>query len=100
MPYIPWPCAALDVARRFRPEIVLLDLGLPDFNGCEIARQLKYEEDLRNTRFIAISALPEQQYKQAALEAGCEEFYSKPILPAKLEEILAKPLQGETSASS
>src|SRR5881394_1314919 len=50
--------AALAVAREFRPHIVLLDLGLPDFNGCEIARQLRFEEPLRHTRFIAISALP------------------------------------------
>ena len=80
--------AALAIAREFRPDIVLLDLGLPDFNGCEIARQLRYEEALRNTRFIAISALPAQQYRELALKAGCDEFYPKPIDPQVLERLL------------
>ena len=82
--------AALDIARKFRPEIVLLDLGLPDFSGSEIARQLKYEPGFEHTRFIAVSALPEQQHRQPALDAGCEEFFKKPIDPAKLEELLSR----------
>jgi two-component system CheB/CheR fusion protein len=80
--------AALAVAREFRPHFVLLDLGLPDFDGCEIARQLRFEEPLRNTRFIAISALPAQQYSPLALKAGCDAFYSKPIDPQVLERLL------------
>jgi CheY-like chemotaxis protein len=80
--------AALEIAREFRPEVVLLDIGLPDFNGCEIARQLRFEESLRHTRFIAISALPAQQYREQALAAGCDDFYPKPIDPAVLEKLL------------
>ena len=80
--------AALAIAREFLPDIVLLDLGLPDFNGCEIARQLRFEQGLRNTRFIAISALPAQQYRPLALKAGCDEFYAKPIDPQVLERLL------------
>jgi two-component system CheB/CheR fusion protein len=83
--------AALDAARTFRPDIILLDLGLPDFKGDEIARQLKYEPGLENTRIIAISGLPDQRLEQRALKAGCAEFYRKPIEPAKLEELLGKP---------
>jgi CheY-like chemotaxis protein len=83
--------AALETARTFRPDIILLDIGLPDFTGCEIARQLKWEPDLKGTRIIAISALPEREYKQAALDAGCEEFYRKPIDPRRLEDLLSAP---------
>src|SRR5262245_60709908 len=90
--------AALAIAREFRPDIVLLDLGLPDFNGCEIARQLRYEEPLRNTRFIAISALPAQQYRQLALIAGCDEFYAKPIDPKVLERLLGDASGATTPA--
>lgn len=81
--------AALAIAREFRPDFVLLDLGLPDFNGVEIARQLRFEEGLRSTRFIAISALPAQQYRSLALAAGCQEFYAKPIDPQVLEKLLS-----------
>jgi CheY-like chemotaxis protein len=83
--------AALETARAFRPEIILLDIGLPDFTGCEIAHRLKWQPDLKDTRIIAISALPEREYKQAALDAGCEEFYSKPIDPRRLEDLLSAP---------
>jgi CheY-like chemotaxis protein len=82
--------AALDIARSFRPDIILLDIGLPDFNGCDIARQLRWEEPLKNTRFVAISALPAEQYRQAALDAGCHEFYAKPIDPSVLEDLLSR----------
>jgi len=89
--------AALEIARTFQPDIVLLDIGLPDFDGCSIVRQLKWEEALKNTRFIAVSALPAQQYKQAALEAGCQEFYPKPIDPKIVEQLLGE--DGKDSAT-
>ena len=96
--------AALDIARKFKPDVVLLDLSLPDFNGCEIAQQLKWEPGMEKARLIAISALPIAQARQRALEAGCEAFYAKPIEPGLLERLLAEPLpataprHGETSS--
>lgn len=87
--------AALDVARSFRPDVVLLDIGLPDFNGCKIVQQLKWEPGFEHTRFIAVSALPAQQYRQAALDAGCSDFFPKPIDPRVVEEIL-----GDTSGAT
>ena len=80
--------AALDIAREFRPDLVLLDIGLPDFSGYEIIRQIKFEGALRHTRFIAISGLPAQQHRQRALDAGCQDFYPKPIDPKVLESLL------------
>jgi CheY-like chemotaxis protein len=83
--------AALDIARSFRPHVVLLDIGLPDFNGCKIVKQLKWEPGFEHTRFIAISALPAQQHRQKALDAGCSDFFPKPIDPRVLEELLGEP---------
>jgi CheY-like chemotaxis protein len=88
--------AALDIARQFRPDVILLDIGLPDFKGFDIARQLRWEPEFQTTRFIAVSALPAQQYKQAALDAGCTDFYPKPIDPNVLEELLGKDTNGGT----
>jgi|SRR5438105_226703 len=82
--------AAIDIARTFRPDIILLDIGLPDFEGDEIARQLRYEPGLEKARIIAISGLPEERLEQRARNAGCHEFYRKPIEPARLEELLAE----------
>jgi CheY-like chemotaxis protein len=83
--------AALDIARRFRPEFVLLDVSLPHLSGDKIARQLRYEPGLEKTRMIAITGLPLDQVKRLVLEAGCEAVYAKPIAPAVLEELLATP---------
>ena len=82
--------AAIAAARKYRPDIVILDLGLPDFKGDHLATQLKYEPGLEQTRIIAISGLPQENLEERAREAGCAEFYRKPIDPMKLEEILAE----------
>ena len=83
--------AAIDIARTYRPDIILLDIGLPDVKGDHIARQLRFEPGLENTRIIAMSGLPEERLEDRARKAGCEEFYRKPIDPTKLEELLGKP---------
>jgi CheY-like chemotaxis protein len=82
--------AAIDAARKFRPDVILLDIGLPDFKGHEIASQLKYEAGLEKTRIIAITGLPLENVQSRALESGCEEVFAKPMAPQVLEELLAK----------
>jgi len=85
---------ALKIAREFRPEIILLDIGLPEYKGYDIAKQLRYTPGLEHTRIIAMTALPEHTM-QHALDAGCDEFYRKPMDPRLLEELLAKRLGGK-----
>jgi CheY-like chemotaxis protein len=84
---------AIDSARRFRPHIVIVDFNLPDFKGDKLAQQLKYEPGLENARFIALSGRSDDETKERALAAGCQEFYTKPIAPSILEKLLqdAKP---------
>src|SRR5688572_32243103 len=82
--------AAIDIARQFRPDVILLDIGLPDFKGDEIAQQFKYEPGLENVRIIAITGLPLADVEQRALQAGCEQVFAKPMDPAVLEKLLAE----------
>ena len=58
--------ATLDIARELRPDIVLVDIGLPDFSGYETIRRLRFDEALGNTRFVVLSALPGQQRRRRA----------------------------------
>lgn len=80
--------AALEVARKFRPDLILLDIGLPDFKGDKIAQQLKFEPGLEHTRIIALTGLPVSEVQPRALEAGCEAVYAKPLSPALLEDLM------------
>lgn len=86
--------AALDIARSFRPDIVLLDIGLPDFKGYEIAQQLKWEPGFEHVRIIAVTVLPDAD-RERAREAGCDEFYRKPLDPVVLEQLLQSRLGNE-----
>jgi CheY-like chemotaxis protein len=80
--------------------VILLDIGLPDFKGYNIARQLKWEPDLRNTRIIAITGRSMDEVRQKALEAGCEEVFAKPMDLTRLEEILVKHEGGKDARTA
>ncbi len=82
--------AAIDIARSFRPDFVLLDIGLPDVRGDEIARQIKWEPGLEHTKIVAITGQADEDVKARAKEAGCEEFFLKPVSPVLLEELLSR----------
>jgi CheY-like chemotaxis protein len=83
--------AALELAREFRPEVILLDIGLPgDLKGYDIARQLKWEPGLEKTRMIAISGRSDDDLRRRALDAGCEELLAKPLDPAVLEKLISE----------
>src|SRR5436853_7837763 len=65
---------ALQLAQRFKPDVVLLDLGLPDTHGAELARQIRGNPELRKTRILAITGLVGDDERERALAAGCEWF--------------------------
>src|SRR4051812_21807886 len=69
--------AALDIAKRQKPEVVFLDIGLPDFDGCVLARRLKQVPGLADTRIIAVTGRIAND-RERALAAGCEAFFRKP----------------------
>jgi CheY-like chemotaxis protein len=82
--------AALDAAKRFQPDVVLLDIGLPDLKGYNVARQMRRESRFSDTRIIAITGQPMADVRQNALDAGCEQVFAKPMDPTLLEELLAR----------
>jgi two-component system CheB/CheR fusion protein len=79
--------AAIEVARRFRPQVVLLDLGLPGLDGFEVARQLRQEYG-EAIRIIAVSAYGSENDRRQSLEAGCELHLVKPADPRFIESLL------------
>jgi CheY-like chemotaxis protein len=73
-------------ARELRPAVVLCDIGLPDVDGYDVARELRADETLRSARLIALSGYAQPDDKARAKEAGFEAHLSK---PASLDELTA-----------
>ena len=78
---------ALDIARRARPDLVLLDVLMPGMGGFDVCRALKREEALREAPVIFLSALGEVADKVAGLSIGAVDYITKPI---QAEEVLAR----------
>ena len=79
--------AGLEMIRRLRPPLVLMDIGLPGMDGLTVTNLVKGEEDLRHIPIIAITASAMAGDRERFLTAGCDDYLSKPIQPI---ELLAK----------
>jgi len=79
---------ALAVARSARPDLILMDLGLPVMDGWEATRQLKSDQSTRHMPIIVLSAHAMTTDRELALAAGGDEFDTKPLrFPQLLEKI-------------
>lgn len=81
--------AALEAARSFRPEIILLDIGLPGISGYEVARQLRSEPALSGAVIAALTGYGQESDRNQSLEAGFDYHLTKPPDPKLLETLLA-----------
>src|SRR6187402_2240084 len=75
---------ALAFAKSSNPDLVVLDLGLPDVDGWEVARRLKGDEETRDIPIIAFSGRSMHHEQVSALRAGCDVYLTKPCAPDKL----------------
>jgi PAS domain S-box-containing protein len=80
---------AVQLAGMFRPEIVLLDIGLPKMNGFEAARHIRQQPWGDSLDLIAQSGWGQEEDKRRALEAGFDHHLTKPVQAATLEKLLA-----------
>jgi two-component system, cell cycle response regulator DivK len=82
----------LRLAQTERPDLILMDLGLPELDGWECARRLKAGPNTRTIPVIALTAHAMLGDRERALEAGCDDFDTKPInfsgLLTKMERLL------------
>jgi CheY-like chemotaxis protein len=80
---------AVEIAHRFLPEFVFLDLKLPDAHGADVARQLRGNPKLAETRIYAITGSEQEEDRKRALAAGCEAVFSKPVDAEVFETLIA-----------
>ncbi|MDP9275366.1 MAG: ATP-binding protein, partial [Chloroflexota bacterium] len=79
---------ALDNARLHRPEIVLLDISMPEMDGYEVAKRIREDLGLGDALLIALTGYGEDRHRRLAREAGFDQHVTKPVDASKLEELL------------
>jgi CheY-like chemotaxis protein len=85
----------LEVARSQRPDLILMDLSLPEMDGWTATRILKSEALTRDIPVVALTAHALESDRDKALLAGCDAFDTKPVEIARLVEIMNRLLQKE-----
>ena len=70
---------ALRMARQHRPDLILMDIQLPEVSGLEVTKWLKEDDDLRSIPVIAVTAFAMKGDEEKIREGGCEAYIAKPI---------------------
>lgn len=81
--------AALEMAEDYRPEVVLLDIGLPGMDGFEVARRLREQEWMTGVMLVAMTGYGQEEDRRRSREVGFDHHMVKPIDPATLQALLA-----------
>ncbi len=79
---------AFEVARRESPDLIIMDIEMPEMDGLAATRRIRSEEHLAVVPIVAVSAYGAEHWRERAIEAGCNEYVSTPFDPAQLEELL------------
>ncbi len=82
--------AALAAARELRPELIFLDIGLPDLSGHQVARQLRAEPQLAGVVLVALTGWGTAEDRQLSQAAGFDHHLTKPAEPAAVDELLGR----------
>jgi len=75
---------ALDRALTLRPDLILLDVDLPDLSGLEVCRRLKDAETLTKTKIVMLTAAAQADDVARGLAAGADQYLTKPFSPVRL----------------
>ena len=70
---------AISLTRSENPDLILMDIQLPEISGLDVTRQLKADDSIRNIPIIAVTAFAMKDDEEKILSAGCEAYISKPI---------------------
>jgi CheY-like chemotaxis protein len=80
---------AVQAAATFKPEVILLDIGLPKMNGYEAARRIRQQPWGKDIVLIALTGRGQEEDKRRALEAGFDHHLTKPVHAEALGRLLA-----------
>jgi two-component system alkaline phosphatase synthesis response regulator PhoP len=75
---------AIEIAKTFLPDLILLDIMMPQLDGIETGRMLRQNPDIRNTYILFLTARSEEYSEVAAFDVGADDYITKPIKPRAL----------------
>ncbi len=84
--------SGLEEARRYKPNLVILDIGLPGMNGYEVARHLRKLPELRNVFLVAMTGWGKDEDRKKSMQAGFNAHLVKPAELHDLEALLSNPI--------
>lgn len=83
---------ALSIAREHRPNLILMDIQLPEISGLEVTKWLKEDDDLSHIPVVAVTAFAMKGDEERIREGGCEAYISKPISVSHFLDTIRKLL--------
>ena len=83
---------ALKVAREHHPDLIIMDIQLPEVSGLDVTKWLKEDEKLRDIPVIAVTAFAMKGDEEKIREGGCQDYIAKPISVTKFLETIEKHL--------
>jgi CheY-like chemotaxis protein len=87
---------ALAQVEKLQPDLILLDIMMPEMDGLEVARRLRSDERYKEQKIVILSALSDDDTQRKAQEAGVLEYWTKPISPDELREGMLRVLGTES----
>jgi CheY-like chemotaxis protein len=80
---------AVQAARTFAPDVAILDIGLPEMDGFEVAAEMRRQDRGDKLLLVALTGYANEEYRQRSYRAGFDHFLVKPIAPDTLRVLLA-----------
>jgi two-component system CheB/CheR fusion protein len=80
--------SALETAYAFRPQVIVLDIGLPKMDGYEVARRLRQDPEMKKLFLVALTGYGQDEDRQRSKDAGFDHHLVKPVDPAELQSVL------------
>jgi CheY-like chemotaxis protein len=90
---------ALTIAKLARPDLILMDIAMPQQDGLAATRRIREESELQSVPVIALTAFDTEGFRQAAFDAGFNGYLTKPIDFARLDKLMGMLLAGGKTTS-
>jgi two-component system cell cycle response regulator DivK len=82
----------LDIARENKPDLILMDIQLPEISGLDVTKMLKADDELKSIPVVAVTAFAMKGDEEKIREGGCENYLSKPISVVEFLSVVKKYL--------